>query len=197
MERIDLEQGSKEWLNFRHNSIGSSDIPVILGISKYKNRSKLLHEKALDQPQEDKKNPILALGHQAETYIRPIISEQLGCEFVPMVLKNKYLHASLDGIDRHKKIIWECKLTSKIKYAHIENNILPKDFFAQIQFQFLVTKYSRAIITAIHYNHKERKNFNIYVNKEVKINIPFIKKLLIPEIKRFKSDLEKLKHETR
>jgi hypothetical protein len=42
---VDLEQGSRKWLDWRYEGIGASDAPAIMGENPWKSRQRLLLEK--------------------------------------------------------------------------------------------------------------------------------------------------------
>ena len=52
MKTIDIEQGSKEWHDFRAKHFTASDAPAMLGVSPYKTRIELLKEKKYGITQE-------------------------------------------------------------------------------------------------------------------------------------------------
>ena len=196
MKALSIEPNSPEWFEFRHQSIGASDIPIILGLSQYKKRSRYLHEKLDKKPPEQKSNPIATLGHQAEEELRGCVNKAYKLNLVPLVVQLNDvddLHASLDGIDRSKKIQWECKLTGKNHYEQLKNNFVPPHFYCQIQFQFYITNYTQCLLSAIKFNSKDKKNFSENIHKVVKRNDDFIKQIILPSIAFFRADLLKLK----
>jgi len=196
MRTLNFEQNSPEWYNFRHQSIGASDIPVLLGLSQYKKRSKLLHEKLEKKPPEEKPSVITNLGHQAECDMRDYVNKKYKLNLIPLVVQMDDvddLHASLDGIDRKKKLIWECKLTGKVHYEQIKNNFIPPHFYAQVQFQFYITKYKQSILSAVKYNPKHKKDFSENIHKVIEKNDDFIKEIILPTIRLFNVDFLNLK----
>ena len=169
---------------------------TILGLSKYKRRNFLLREKAQKSLIEEKKNPIAKIGHDAEEQIRPYVNHHYKFKFIPTTVKHdniKYMHSSLDGLDTDRKTIWECKLTGKLKYGRLYNNIVPQDFYFQIQYQLYITGYDKAFLTAIKFNPKDKKNFKENIHKEVKRNDNAIDKIILPAVHEFYKELQELK----
>ena len=192
MRSLDIQPNSPEWYTFRHKSIGASDIPVILGISQYKKRSKFLHEKLQDTHPKIKKNPITELGHQAEAELRPCVNKNFDLKLIPLTIQRDTiddLHATVDGIDRVKQIIWECKLTGKLHYEQLKNNNVPPHFFSQIQFQLWMANYDQCVLSAIKFNPKKRKNFSENIHKVVERNDQFINEIIMPSIGLFRANL--------
>ena len=170
---------------------------IILGLSDYKKRALFLREKASGfELKQKKSNPFTTLSHGAEDQMRHSVNQNYNFNFIPLVVKNEkypFFHASLDGIDIDRKIIWECKLTGKEKYGRVFNNEIPKEFYFQIQYQFLISGYETAILSCIKCNMKERKNFKTNAHKVVKRNDDAINKIILPEIMKFLEDVEELK----
>lgn len=196
MRALNFDQNTPAWYDFRHQSIGASDIPILLGLSQYKKRSKLLHEKLEKTYSKKKSSPIAELGHQAESEMRDCVNENYKLNLIPLVVQMddvNDLHASLDGIDRNKKLIWECKLTGKVHYEQIKNNSIPPHFYSQVQFQFYITKYKQCIFSAVKFNPKHKKDFSENTHKIIEKNEDFIKQIIIPTLRCFHVDLLKLK----
>ena len=134
-------QNREEWLKWRHNGVGASDIPIILGKSKYKTRSRLLMEKLEDTP-ENKENFITKLGHRVEPKIRGFLNLIHKRNMQPQFCYMKEHHwakASLDGI--WGATPWECKFIGKEIYNSIveDKKNIPEEFIYQVNWQMLVT----------------------------------------------------------
>jgi putative phage-type endonuclease len=129
-KEIKLEQGSKEWLEYRKTRVGGSDLPAILGSSRYKKRHDLLADK-LGQPEGFKgMNHLMRLGHEIEAAVR----RDLYPAFRPAVFEhpeNPRFFASLDGIDGDR--ILEVKSTqSKTVKDALSTAAIPLDWIDQI-----------------------------------------------------------------
>lgn len=150
MGALELEQNSEEWLKFRGNSIGSSEIASILEISPWKKRAVLLREKAFPFPKDlnakSDKDFIFAKGHSYEKKIRNFVEFDLDLSFTTptVVLENpKYetpLHASLDGISQCLKILIECKFVGFEAFeTYKKSKKPPEHYLVQIQQALLIT----------------------------------------------------------
>src|ERR1700684_958175 len=100
MQTHDLQQNTPAWHQFRATHFGASDAAAMLGLSKYKTRSQLLHEKhtrivpdvdAATQARFDK-------GHETEALARPIIEARIGEALSPVTLSDGNLSCSCDGL---------------------------------------------------------------------------------------------------
>ena len=80
------QQGSAEWHQFRATKFTASDAPAMLGLSKYKSRSQLLHEKATGLVEEvsEQMQRLFDKGHKAEADARPIIEKMIGQDLFPV-----------------------------------------------------------------------------------------------------------------
>lgn len=134
MKIINITQRSEEWLKFRRNKIGSSDTPIICGVSPYKNRLQLWNEKmGLAMPYE---TAAMQRGTEMEDAIRSQSNKQLDCSFDPMVTQHDtydWMIASLDGFDIVRKRMIEIKTTSPEKFLEIVESGLPKHYYYQVQ----------------------------------------------------------------
>jgi len=135
MKKIDLEQGSAEWIEYRRTRIGASDIPSIMRLSPYKTRATLLREKRSGESQvlDDYTKAIFERGHQVEAQVR----EKLGAEWVPCVVEHptlKAFFASLDGFNG--EAILEVKTTHSMdRIDQINRDEIPDDWRYQIAWQ--------------------------------------------------------------
>lgn len=149
-----MEQNSEDWLKFRGNSIGASEIAIIMGESPYKKRALLLKEKAFPFPKDEEKNSkddkafIFSKGHSYEPKIRNFVEFDLDIDLslTPTVLFQSPhyktpIHASLDGITQvGPLVILEAKYVGVDKFA--EYKILrqaPRHYYLQMQQQLLIT----------------------------------------------------------
>ncbi len=152
-----MEQNSEEWLKFRGNSMGASEMAVIMGISPYKKRAVLLKEKAFPFPKDGalkKDNDfVFAKGHLYEKKIRSFVEFDLDLEFptTPTVVFksaviNVPLHASLDGITKCLTIIIECKFVGFEAFLEYKLSGKPPEYYMiQCQQQLLITGAKKCI----------------------------------------------------
>lgn len=189
-KEVKIEQNSPEWAIWRHSGIGASDIPVILGLSAYKSRSKLLAEKKQENPPKNKKNYILAMGHLAEkkmrAYINLIKNVQLKSACYESTEK-PYMKVSLDGIC--DSFIWECKICGWKKFEHIKKGEVPEDFYAQVQYQMYIMNKDYSILSACRFDGVEVFYHKI-VSLIVKQNKKYQNETIIPAVEKLWSEVQ-------
>ena len=149
-----LIQGSEEWLEYRKNGIGGSEIASAAKIKgAFKTHSQMLHEKiyGAEAPSEFLQK-LFHDGHEWEIVVRDNLNEN-GFNFVPLVAvheSNERLFSSLDGVDVSKEIVLEIKSCSTISKFNEYKAKTPKHYMAQVQWALFVTKYSKAMIAYVH-----------------------------------------------
>lgn len=145
------------WLEWRHQGIGSSDVPVIMGVSRFNDSEKLLASKSRSVPEEDNRNSyIKERGNKVEFQVRMFLEKHMGKTFAPANTEHihfPFLKASLDGFSEDKKHIVEIKLLSSVnpakpntettgylKWLQARNaQEVPREYWPQIQHQLFVT----------------------------------------------------------
>lgn len=153
MKKIDLVQGSKEWLEYRRSRVMASDIPVILNVSPYKKRHQLLGEKKYG-PKEisDFTKKIFQDGHDWEEVVRDHLFKQ-GKVFTPCVVQsqdNDRFAASLDGLSEDETQILEVKSTSKQEIIdRVKSGDIPPEYYHQIQFQLFCTGLQSCLLVVV------------------------------------------------
>lgn len=145
------------WLVWRHGGIGSSDVPAIMNVSRFKTRDQLLVEKSTGVKSEDTTNKFIKdRGNNVEKYVREFLEKEHGMPLQPFSCYHSsfpFMRASLDGGTADREIIIEIKLLSSQNTAKLntqaegyikwmdakERGIVPKDYYPQIQHQLYVT----------------------------------------------------------
>jgi len=147
MKNIELEQGTLEWLKFRNNHIGASDIAVILGISPFKSQYQLWIEKTKrEEPSDINSNYFMLRGKALEAEARLTYSEVTGNIVIPAVKQSSEWDvaiASLDGITMNEDILCEIKCPSQKSFDFMKNMGIQEYYEAQVQWQLWVTKAKR------------------------------------------------------
>lgn len=146
----------EDWLKWRQGGIGSSDAPVIMGVSRFKTIEQLLGEKTGTLPKDEANQFIKDRGNRIEPVVRHIYEDIMGMSFNPVSVynnENTHLIASLDGMDEKCNLIIEIKLMTtaapgkrnentegyKKWLAARDNNTIPVDYYPQLQHQLSVT----------------------------------------------------------
>lgn len=141
MCQIQLVQGSEAWHEFRRCHIGSSDAPILMGVSPYKTIEKLLKEKITGQSQQVE-HAGMRRGKELEPIVLAMLNAKLSCDMEPAVFEHdehNYLSASLDGYDPVSKVICEIKCPNAIDHKQAVCGKVPAKYMAQLQHAMLVT----------------------------------------------------------
>ena len=174
----------------RSDYIGGSDIPVILGISKFKTRWQLLLEKAKLDDFSFPGNRFTEYGHMIEPKIREHVNLTYNTNFVPNRVIDGDVRYHSDGFDGVR--VLECKSTSEI-YSTADAY---KVYLVQLLFGMqkndvrdgILAVYERPADLNPEFDPERLQVFEIsmdnYVNLVVHIN---------REIEKFRADLERLK----
>lgn len=138
-KQFNLEQGTAEWLAFRKNHLGSSDTPVVLGVSPYTTRMELYEDKVFGSKKSQSSS--MRRGHDLEPIARAILEEQLETFLFPAVYEDDHLSfmsCSLDGISADNKTMVEIKCPGKVDHAMAISGKIPEKYAPQLQKQLLV-----------------------------------------------------------
>lgn len=195
MEIVDLEQGTPEWHEHRRKYFNASDAPAMLGVSSYKTRAKLLHERKTGNFEEPSAatQAIFAAGHRAEALARPFVAEKIvGDDLFPAVGVLGEFSASFDGITDNFKILFEHKLLNSrlreaMPVANAENtsSSLPIEYKAQMEHQLLVAGAEKVLFCASARDGEMDRRWAWYKSD------PEMRQRIISGWAAFKEDLER------
>lgn len=165
-----------EWLKWRHQGLGSSDAPVVMGRSPYKTRLKLYEEKILAEP-EEKQNFITDKGHRLEPIARRKFAAMRALErgvedpFEPRLFHLSdlpFIKASLDGCSVNGTEFIEIKYVGKAEFENLKE--VPERYVDQIQHQFMVSNCAVCHFVLIN-DIEEVRYFSVYPNEERMLQI--------------------------
>lgn len=110
-----LETDDKNVTQNRQLYVGASDVPIILGISKYKTPFGLAKEKIGLVPKEFTSNEYTVFGHALEPQIRDYVNAINETNFQPDTNINKELkiRCNCDGVDYNESLLLEIKTHGK------------------------------------------------------------------------------------
>ncbi len=137
MEEAHKIQGSPEWIAWRKTKVTASEIPIIIGKSKWMTAYQLWQQK-LGFTDGIKDNWAMKRGRDLEPVVRDLCNEEIGFTFVPEVVVHKEINwaaASLDGIDRENKAILEIKCPGLADHQKAEKDEIPEHYKPQVQWQ--------------------------------------------------------------
>lgn len=92
---VNLQQGTKEWYEWRRHGLGASDVPAIMGENPWKSADYLLKEKC--EGRRSGSNAAMARGIELEPVARERYQAKIGISVVPACLqsvKYEWLRAS-------------------------------------------------------------------------------------------------------
>lgn len=159
MKTVSFEDGQsgKEWLDWRKNGVGASDIGIIMGSNTFKTPLQLWEEKCGFKG-EDYINDAMAHGIKNEGRARDWLNKNQQLSLEPRYIEDiekSYFKASLDGYDSEKKILAEikCPVSDKVLDKARENSSLPMYWQHQIQWQIMLAQPIRAFIGLWDYRY--------------------------------------------
>jgi len=141
MKRLNMEQGSAEWLKWRKTVITATDCPAILGSSPWQTPYKCWQRK-LGLVDEQPSNAAMDRGRKLEPEARALFIQECGIHFEPACVESdqiEILGASLDGINAAGNLILEIKCGGENLHNQAQHGIIPDYYLDQMQHQLLVT----------------------------------------------------------
>lgn len=144
MNRIQLRQGSPEWIAWRRGGLGGSDIAAILGLSPYEDATRESVFAAKVNGTEREPNFAMRRGSNMEPHARFAYELRRGCSAPPVCVEMAgcdWARVSLDGLCTLGGQSWVLELKAPSWKTHdlALAGIVPEHFEVQIQWQLLVT----------------------------------------------------------
>ncbi|EOI57400.1 lambda-exonuclease family protein [Enterococcus gilvus] len=157
----------------RDQYVGGSDVPVILGLSKYKTQYELAREKAGIVRSEQISNPYIQFGNRMEPVIREYINTMNSLKFTPATFldPDDFIRSNVDGYDVENKIVLEIKTHGA--------NPTEKVYEAQMQLYFYQTGCNYGWLAM----YKRPKDFDLEFD---------VANLQVKEIERDETAIEKI-----
>lgn len=176
MKKLNIEQGSTEWLALRRTKIGASDCPVIMQVSPWKTPYQLWLDKM--GLTETEQNEAMRRGLDLEPIARQKFIEEIGYGVSPIVALHdsiSYMLSSFDGISEDGKIAVEIKCPGYEDHTMAMDGIIPEKYVPQLQHQMEV-----AGIQSMFYFSYSEKSYKIL---EIERNDTYIKDMIHKEQK--------------
>lgn len=154
---VDTTDLSREdWLEYRKQGIGGSDVAAILGISKWKSEIEIWITKTSTEPVEQETNEAIEWGNILEPVIRKHFADVTGKPVVEVKAmlqhpEHTFMLADVDGLtvdDDGNPAILEIKTASEFKRSEWESEI-PAYYMTQVQHYLHVTGVSRAYVAVL------------------------------------------------
>ncbi|HEX7261674.1 MAG TPA: YqaJ viral recombinase family protein, partial [Luteolibacter sp.] len=136
-----LEQGTTEWLTWRHEGIGASEASTIMGENRFESAASLLHKKC-SPPVQGRMNRAMAQGFALEPKARAYYNSRLELDAEPKCLQSlgyDWLRASLDGITKDGSRVVEIKCGESAYKTSIKTRRPPRYYYGQFQHIMAVT----------------------------------------------------------
>lgn len=161
MRKINFEQGSEEWLNWRRSLLTATDAAILLGKSPYVTPYQGWQRK-LGLIPEQKSTPAMERGHRDEPVARELFIKEYGINMIPCCVESEthpFIGASLDGISSCGEYILEVKSQRPV-------DKIPEMHMLQIQHQLLNT--DGIAKKAFYVSHWDgiNKTFEVYPDSE-------------------------------
>ena len=138
----ELEQNTQEWLNFRDLHIGTSDAPIIMGISPWKTPHTLWLDK-IGAGEKEETNFYMNRGIDLEPIALQEYNKMTGFNCVPKIAVSStydFLSASFDGFDIEKKCAVEIKCPGEKDHLSAVEGTIPAKYYPQLQHQMFVSE---------------------------------------------------------
>lgn len=171
MEKVNLEQGTADWLNYRIQMFNASEAGAVMGVNPWMpaNPAELYDvKKGIKEVQF---NAMMKRGHDLEDAAREYYNFLSGETFTPAVYKSGRFSASLDGINLSETEILELKCPTNLDKWYSEENletIAPQYFWQIVHQMFVCEKASDAHFmiydgtTAVYMEHYTREMLEPY-----------------------------------
>lgn len=138
---VELQQGTREWREWRHKGIGASDAPTVMGENPYSTAANLLKEK-LSPPRDFFQNEAMRRGTQLEPEARQNYIAKTGRDVIPVCVQSirySWLRASLDGLSTNHDAVVEIKCGRHAYQLTSQSRSVPDYYYGQVQHILAVT----------------------------------------------------------
>lgn len=135
----EIEQGSREWHDWRSQGIGASEAPDIMGVG-YLTPHQLWSERLGLTPKRES-NSSMSRGRELEPLARQKFITETGIEMHPDLRVHpgyNWMRCSLDGISNDGESIVEIKCPNRERHQMALDGVIPPEYFPQIQHQIAV-----------------------------------------------------------
>ena len=138
---VDFEQGTNEWLDWRHDGIGASDASAVMGENRFRSANALMKEKR-NPVKKSFQSAAMARGTALEPEARRRYISRTGIKVKPVCVQSTqydWLRASLDGITEHFDAGVEIKCGRSAYWSAVKSRSIPEYYYGQVQHIMAVT----------------------------------------------------------
>lgn len=157
MAKVELQQGSAEWHAFRSSHIGASDLPIIMGVSKWTTPLQLWRERLGFAANKDDGNK--RYGRDMEASTLESVNKMMDQNFAPAVFvcdELPWASASLDGWDESSNTAVEIKQANADDHKTACSGDVPTHYYPQVQWQMFVCDLQH-----IHYASRHKGDIQL------------------------------------
>lgn len=140
---VELQQGTREWLEWRHKGIGASDAPTIMGENPFESVEELLREKR-GPVRASTESEAMARGKRLEPEARKRYIARTGIDVRPACIQSTrydWLRASLDGLSTSHDAVVEIKCGDSVYRKVSASRSVPDYYYGQTQHILAVTGF--------------------------------------------------------
>lgn len=167
MLKVNLEQGSQEWLQWRKKLLTATDAAILLGKSPYVTPFQGWQRKCGLIP-EQKTTAAMERGHRDEPIARALFIQEYGINMTPCCIESEnynFIGASLDGLSDCEQYILEVKSQRPVDQV-------PELHMIQMQHQMLCTDWKSK--KAFYVSHWEGVNKVFEIDFDLKWTMDYI-----------------------
>lgn len=137
--KVNIQQDTPEWHEFRRGGIGASEIAAALGKSQYESRYDLWLRKT-GRVGEKESNYAMERGKALEDVARKAYIDTVHINIEPVVYKLGFLFASCDGYSIERDLVVEikCPMSTRV-ISQAKDGEVQKEYVYQVQQQMLCT----------------------------------------------------------
>lgn len=159
MKIVNFTQEGSEWLHWRKQGIGATDISVIMGSNPYSTPLQIWEMKCgfRDEPEL---NHAMAHGKTYEPIAREWMNQQHQLFLKAICVEDAeepLFRASLDGYDFQTDTLVEikCPITESVLEKARMQQAIPEYWYDQMQWQIMIAQPKRAIMALWDYRHEQ------------------------------------------
>lgn len=159
-------QTRTEWLKWR--KIGSSDAPIIMGVSPWTTPYQLWMQKVTGQERAD--NEAMKRGRDMEEPTRKLLEKRTGMLFIPINVESKqweFMTASLDGYDEDNRIITEIKNCNEKDHLMAKSGKVPEKYFPQLQHQLVCEERAEKVLYSSFFVKNKNKPIHLLTEDDI------------------------------
>jgi putative phage-type endonuclease len=152
-----MQSRSKEWLEWRHQGLGSSDAPAILDMDPYCTRLERWKQKT-GPVVESEPNFVQQRGIDLEPQARALYELHNDMEFPEAFMQHAqypFLRCSLDGYCESANKVLEIKCPGKDSHERALVGEVPEHYMIQLDHQFLVSGAAEADYVSYYPDHED------------------------------------------